>query len=161
VYPDPQQPSRVVGFEVELMKLIAEKLGVRSEFVQGNWDKLPDLLHLDKFDIIVNGYESTKPRLDKMLATRRYYVYELQLMARKDDASIQSWADIRNSPSPKCISVLQGAAAENYVKKQLKELTTCHSFDSATDAMLDVQNKNADATLQDVPIALFYHNRFP
>ena len=34
-------------------------------------------------------------------------------------------------------------------------------FDGATDAMLAVQNGQFDATLQDLPAALFYHRRFP
>ena len=34
-------------------------------------------------------------------------------------------------------------------------------FDGATDAMLAVQNGQYDATLQDVPAARFYRERFP
>ena len=35
------------------------------------------------------------------------------------------------------------------------------SFDGATDAMTAVRNGQVDATLQDLPAALFYRDRFP
>src|SRR5688572_13701494 len=40
VYPDPADPSRVIGFEVDLAGAIARELGVRAEFVQNDWVNL-------------------------------------------------------------------------------------------------------------------------
>src|SRR6516164_4881583 len=54
VYPDPNAP-RVAGFEVDLMDLLAERLGVKAEFQQGEWTNLPDLLRTEGIDVIVNG----------------------------------------------------------------------------------------------------------
>src|SRR5438132_7916853 len=34
VFPDPQKPERLIGFEVDLAEALAGKLGVRAEMVQ-------------------------------------------------------------------------------------------------------------------------------
>ena len=44
VFPDPANPQRLTGFEVELAALLAEELGVKARFQQGQWDRLPLLL---------------------------------------------------------------------------------------------------------------------
>jgi len=57
VYPDPADPERSVGFEVELADLLAAELGVKARFFQGNWDNLPAVLGNGQIDIVMNGYE--------------------------------------------------------------------------------------------------------
>src|SRR5262249_33971762 len=44
IYPSPEDPNKLTGFEVELMDLLAAKLGVRPQFKQAEWDSLPNLL---------------------------------------------------------------------------------------------------------------------
>src|SRR4051794_18304952 len=40
VYDDPDNPGRLVGFEVDIADALARELGVRSEFVQNDWANL-------------------------------------------------------------------------------------------------------------------------
>ena len=44
VFQDPIDPNRLVGFEVELAQLLAQRLGVQARPIHGQWDKLLDLL---------------------------------------------------------------------------------------------------------------------
>ena len=60
IYPEPDNPREITGFEVELMDLLARRLGFRAEFQQCQWTTLPDLLRIGKIDAIVNGYELTE-----------------------------------------------------------------------------------------------------
>ena len=93
-YPDPSSPRDVTGFEVELMASLAKDLGANPEFSQGQWDKLLQLLDSGRIDLVCNGYEWTETRAHDYLATRPYYVYQLQLMARRG-GTIRSWADLK------------------------------------------------------------------
>ena len=109
IYSAPNDPQKLIGFEVELMQMLADRLGVRSEFHQCEWDNLPNLLGTAEIDVIVNGYELTKSRLARMAATVPYYVYELQLLTRKDDAT---WiGDIVAGPNRVVFIQVKGAAA--------------------------------------------------
>ena len=110
-----------------------------------------------------NGYEWTETRARDYLATRPYYVYQLQLMARRG-SPIRSWADLKQ-PKPGggrwTVGVLVGSAADTFAAEQGGPHVEVVRFDGATDAMTAVQNGQYDATLQDLPAARFYHERFP
>ena len=94
IYPDPDDPTRLIGFEVELAQLIAEHLGVTAVFSQGQWDKLPDLLDRGDIDLVLNGYEWTSNRGERYGLSIPYYIYELQLLGRATDDSLTSWDDL-------------------------------------------------------------------
>ncbi len=162
-YPDPQAPRSVTGFEVELMAQVAKDLGVKAELSQGQWDKLLQVLDAGRIDVVCNGYEWTESRAQNYLATRPYYVYQLQLMTRRG-SPIGSWADLKR-PKPGggrwTVGVLVASAADTFASENGGPHVNVVRFDGATDAMLAVQNGQYDATLQDLPAARFYHGRFP
>jgi polar amino acid transport system substrate-binding protein len=162
-YPDPRSPREVTGFEVELMGLLAKELGVTPEFSQGQWDKLLQVLDAGRIDLVCNGYEWTETRARDYLATRPYYVYQLQLLARRG-STIRSWADLKQSKpggGAWTVGVLVASAADTFADEQGGPHVKVVRFDGATDAMMAVQNGQYDVTLQDVPAARFYHERFP
>ena len=78
VYPDAEDPNKLIGFEVELADVLAQQLNVRAEFHQGQWDKLPDLLTRGDIDIVLNGYEWSPTWAERYGTTIPYYIYELQ-----------------------------------------------------------------------------------
>ncbi len=162
-YPDPRSPREVTGFEVELMGRLAADLGASAVFSQGQWDKLLQVLDSGRIDLVVNGYEWTEPRAREYLATRPYYVYQLKLMVRRGSA-IRSWADLKH-PRPGggrwTVGVLVGSAADTFGADQGGPHVSVIRFDGATDAMTAVANGQYDATLQDLPAATFYQDRFP
>jgi polar amino acid transport system substrate-binding protein len=162
-YPDPGSPRGVTGFEVELMTILARDLGAEPVFSQGQWDKLLQVLDSGRIDLVINGYEWTEPRARDYLATRPYYVYQLQLMVRRG-RPVRSWADLKQ-PRPGggrwTVGVLVGSAAETFASEQGGSNGDVVRFDGATDAMTAVQNGQYDVTLQDLPAARFYAERFP
>jgi polar amino acid transport system substrate-binding protein len=161
-YPDPRSPRDVTGFEVEMMARLAKDLGVTADCSQGQWDKLLQVLDSGRIDLVCNGYEWTERWARDYLATRPYYVYQLQLMARRG-SSIRSWADLKQ-PRPGggrwTVGVLVASAADTFATKEGGPHVEVVKFDGATDAMTAVQNGQYDATLQDVPAARFYIERF-
>jgi polar amino acid transport system substrate-binding protein len=162
-YPDPRSPRDVTGFEVELMKRLARELGAAALFSQGQWDKLLQLLDAGRIDLVINGYEWTEPRARQYLATRPYYVYQLQLMARRG-SPIRDWAFLKR-PRPGggrwTVGVLGGSAADTFCAEQGGPNVEVVPFEGATDAMTAVANGQYDATLQDLPAVRFYRHRFP
>lgn len=82
VYEDPQNPSQLVGFEVDIMTAIARRLGVTARMVQYNWSNLVPSLERGDFDVVMNGLESTQERRDRILLSDPYYVYAETLTVR-------------------------------------------------------------------------------
>ena len=83
VFPDPADPRRLTGFEFDLAALVAEELGVKPRFQQGQWDRLPLLLG-STADCVINGIELTPQRQRDYHCSRPYFAYALQLLTRRD-----------------------------------------------------------------------------
>src|SRR5262249_14219765 len=152
IYPSPTNPDKLVGFEIELMELLAGRLGIKSDFQQVNWSDLPRTMaqHPEMLDVICNGIELTPEHLAQgRIATIPYFVYELQLVARKDDASLTGWADLKKNDRKRKIGVLNGSAAETYAKREFGDIADVPGYESTTDILREVVNKKLDATIQD------------
>jgi polar amino acid transport system substrate-binding protein len=163
VFPRDDDPTQVQGFEVELAAVLAAKLGVTAQFSQGQWDKLPDLLKRGDIDIVLNGYEWRDAWVGRFGATIPYYIYQLQMLVRRDDERFQQLDDLRRATDKKLrVAVLGGSAAETYLREEFPETVEPVIFDGNTDAMRAVELgiDGVDATLQDLPIVTFYEKRF-
>ncbi len=163
VFPREDDPFRVTGFEVDLANRLGEYLKVKARFTQGQWDKMPDMLRTGKIHAIINGYEFTPERAEMMNSTIPYYVYALQLLGRKGDAGINSWADLRKETGAARVKVgvLTGSAAEAYARTFCGGLCEVISYEGNTDSMREVETGKLGATIQDTPVASFYAPRFP
>jgi len=165
IYPDPDDPSERIGFEVELAQLVAEHLGVKPEFSQGQWDKLPDLLDRGDIDLVLNGYEWTTNRAARYGLSIPYYIYELQLLGRAADPGLTSWDDLLKPVDgrKRKVSLLGGSAAQDYIERFGGDNIDMALFEGATDAMdaTELGLSGIDANVQDLPIWLFYAKGFP
>lgn len=162
-YPNPKAPREVIGFEVELMEELAKTLNAKAEFSQGPWDRLLKVLDTGSVDVVTNGYEWTETRSREYQVTRPYYVYQLQLMVDRS-SPLQSWDDVRK-PKPNGrrwrVGVLVSSAAFIFAQESGGSSVEVVPFDGSTDAMNAVGSGQIDATLQDLPAAIFYRDRFP
>lgn len=162
-YIDPDNPGRLVGFEVELMDALAARLGVEAELSQGQWDQLLNVLDAGRVDAVVNGYELLPSRVRDYRASRPYYIYQLQLMVR-DGSAIRSWDDLK-APKPGGgrwrVGVLGTSAAETFARENHEGTVEVRAYTGATDPMMQVLSGQLDATLQDLPASRFYGPQFP
>ncbi len=164
IFPDPNAPREVTGFEVELMRALAVEVQAQPVFSQGQWDRLLQELDAGMVDLVINGYEWTETRARNYAASRPYYIYQLQLMAPRA-GPLRGWSDVKTPRSGNGrkwkIGVLVQSAADTFAVEQGGSSVEVVRFDGATDAMTAAANGQIDATLQDLPAALFYRERFP
>ena len=111
VFQDPQDSSRLVGFEVEIADALARRLGVRAEFVQNDWQTLIASLERGDFDIILNGLEVTAARQGRVAFTQPYYRFTETLVVRRESAA-HSLADLQQQR----VGTLSGSLAEDLLK---------------------------------------------
>ena len=83
VYRDPADPARLEGFEVEIARGLARRLGVRDRFVQNDWSNLLPSLARGDFDVALNGIEDTPAVRAQALVTRPYFTFSEQLVVRR------------------------------------------------------------------------------
>lgn len=58
----------LVGFDVEIAKAIAERLGVKAEFLEGKWDGLIAGLDAERYDAVINQVGITEERRPSMIS---------------------------------------------------------------------------------------------
>src|SRR5262245_5291061 len=148
-----------VGFEVDLMNAVAERLKVRAKFEQGQWSDLPKTLdeRPDLVDVIVNGFELTRGHLENgRLATMPYYVYELQLITCKAESPVADWDDLGNARKKIRVGALSGSAALTYAKKEFGDSATVTPYESTTNILDEVETGKIDAAIQDTPATVFF-----
>ena len=149
------------GFEAELADYLAAKLKLRPRFVQRSWDMLPqDLARGSDIDIILNGYEWWPEREKAMASTVPYYICKIQLVV-SPDSPIREWADLHRDRSGKQlrIGVLSESAAHRYLAKSFtdREVRIVDLSDEGITGVLTmVRQGKLDATVMDVPAALWY-----
>src|SRR5690348_16071526 len=71
---DPKDPTQIIGFEAEIVKLLAKDLGMELEVVQNNWEGLVQGLKRGDYDIVVNGLEITPDRAEVVHFSTPYYI---------------------------------------------------------------------------------------
>ncbi|HIE4193476.1 TPA: transporter substrate-binding domain-containing protein, partial [Burkholderia cenocepacia] len=77
--------GELVGFDVDIAKAVAAKLGVKAEFVTTEWSGIIAGLQAGKFDVIANQVGITDKRKETLDFSPAYTYSSAQLIQRKDD----------------------------------------------------------------------------
>lgn len=154
-----EEGKGTVGFEAELLDYLGREIGRKPQFVQVDWDNLPDALERGDIHIALNGMEYRTEWEGKYPSTIPYFVFSLRLIGRADDASIRSWDDLRvaEGKPKKRVGVLRGSLAERYLESEFGdaiEIVPTKEVDETFQLVED--GKRLDATVQDSPAALYY-----
>jgi len=92
---DPADPSRVVGFDVDIAGLLARGLGRTPRFVPVSFVAIDQSVARGDFDIGLNGIEETPARRARFAVTVPYYEFTEVLTVRAGDrARYRTLADL-------------------------------------------------------------------
>lgn len=94
------ESDTLVGYDVEVSRAIAEKLGVEPEYVESDWDSLFAGLDAGRYDLVCNGVEVTEERAKTYNFTTPYGYIHTALAVRKDNEDIKSFEDLAGRPRP-------------------------------------------------------------
>ena len=130
----------LVGFDTEVGKAIAEKLGVEAEFVEGEWDGLFTGLDTGRYDIIINGVEITDERSEKYDFTTPYAYIKTALITPSNDNSIKTFEDLKGKKTANSLNSTYMILAEKYGAE-------CQGVDTLSETIDMVLSGRVDATL--------------
>ena len=108
------ESDTLVGYDVEVSRAIAEKLGVEPEYVESDWDSLFAGLDAGRFDIVCNGVEVTDERAKTYDFTTPYGYIHTALAVRKDNEDIKSFEDLKGKTTANSLASTYMELAENY-----------------------------------------------
>ncbi len=153
--PDPQDPRRIIGFEIDLMEALARRMGRRSVFVQNQWDGLIPGLQRGNYDLAVNGLEITSDREEQVAFSIPYYACGEQLSVRAGETSINGLADLKG----KVVGTLKFSLAQRILEREGG--MEIRSYENQNNAYDDLAIGRLSAVLMDWPIAVYYSRPNP
>ena len=106
--------DNLVGYDVEVAQLIAEKIGVKATFIEGEWDGLLAGLDAGRYDIMVNGVDITEERAEKYDFSTPYAYNRTAVIVKSDNDDIQSMEDLDGKSTANTISSTYAEVAEKY-----------------------------------------------
>lgn len=86
--------GELAGFDVEVAKAVAEKLGVTAEFVEAPWDSLLAGVDSGRFDTVINCVSISDERREKYDFAEPYAYSPTQILVRGGNDSIKSVDDL-------------------------------------------------------------------
>ena len=108
------ESDTLVGYDVEVSRAIAKKLGVEPEYVESDWDSLFAGLDAGRFDIVCNGVEVTDERAKTYDFTTPYGSIHTALAVRKDNEDIKSFEDLKGKTTANSLASTYMELAESY-----------------------------------------------
>ena len=108
------ETDKLVGFDVEIGEKLAEKLGVKANFIEGEWDGLLAGIEAGRYDIMINGVDVTAEREQKYDFSTPYAYNRTAVIVRADDDRITKMEDLKDMNTANTISSTYAEVADKY-----------------------------------------------
>ena len=109
--------GKLTGYDIEVGRLIAQKLGVKPQFVEGKWDGLLAGISAGRYDIMINCVDMTPERQKAYRFTEPYAYNRTVVMVSAQNDSIKSMQDLKGKVTANTISSTYAEIAEKYGAK--------------------------------------------
>ena len=86
--------GELTGFDVEVAKAIADKLGVEADFTESDWDSLLAGIDSGRLDTVINAVSITPEREEKYDFAGPYFYITQQIVVAKDNDDIVDMASL-------------------------------------------------------------------
>lgn len=139
--------DKIVGFDIEIAKYIADELGVELEIKDMDFDKLLGGLSTGMMDMVIAGM-NPDPERDANFSDI-YYEANLSVLITKDAADTITKAEDLNGKS---IGVQMGTTQETIAQEDF-ENTQVKSLAKNPDIVMNLKTKKIDCAIMETPVA--------
>ena len=155
------EKNEIVGFDIDLAKEVAKRLGREVEFKAIDWNSKEAELKSGRVDILWNGLDITDKRKENMLFSEPYMDNrQIVFVAKNGKLSVAGEADLAG----KTIGTQSGGTTEEYFenKPELKaSIKEVKYYPDYINAFMDLENGRLDAVVGDEIIGRYYISKHP
>ena len=144
-----ESSKEIIGFDVDLMKAIAEKAGLDVEFTNVSWDPLLAGMSTCQYDAAISAMTITEERKQQFLFSDPYFEAGQIITVRIDETEITGKDTLVGH-----VVGAQLATTGDILAKEMGLETK--SYDEISLAFQDLMNGQIDAVIADNPLALSY-----
>lgn len=147
--------GKLTGYDVEVTRAVAAKLGVNVEFKETNWDAMLAGLKANRFDVVANQVALTTPERQATFDKSEPYSWSGPMMlTRNDETRVTKLEDVKGLKAAQTLS-------SNYGEMAVKAGAEVVPVDGMAQALTLVQQKRADVTFNDALSLLDYLKKNP
>jgi ABC-type amino acid transport substrate-binding protein len=125
--------GKLTGFDIEVGTLIADKLGMEAEFVEGQLAGLLPGLNSGKFDAVMSGLTMTEPRKQSITFSTPYLADGAVAVVKKDNTSVEQVSKLDGFT----VGAIGGSGTESDVKA-VGGFTELKAYPGAPEGFADV-----------------------
>lgn len=145
--------GEIVGFDIDLAKEVAKRLGVEAEFKPTEWSGIVFELKGKKIDVVWNGMTITEER-KAQIAFSNPYMSNSQIIVTLTNSPLTKKEDLKS----KNIGLQLGsssfdAVSADPISKEFKEIK---KYSTNVEALLDLEAGRIDAVVLDEIVARYY-----
>lgn len=144
------EKGEVVGFDIDLVKAIGEKIGMEVVIKDMSFDGLIPALEANKVDIIIAGMTANEERKMAVNFSTPYYTANQVIILNEDNNNIKSFDDLKG----KLVGVMLGFTGD-VVVSEMKDVKS-KKYNASYAAIMELQNKKIDAIVLDSETAFNY-----
>lgn len=141
--------GNLVGFDVDIAKEIANRLGLEAELVTTPWDTIIGGLQAKRYDAILGSMAITEERLQQVNFSDPYYISGAQLLVQAD-SDIHSPADLDDAS----LAVVVGTTFENEARN-LDGVSNVVLYEAEEQTLQDLRIGRVDGVITDRLIGLY------
>lgn len=154
-----EKTGEIIGFDIDLIKKIAENQGFKVEIQSIGFDGLVPALQSGQIDIVASGMTITEARLEEVAFSDAYITAGLALAVLEKNETITSVEDLQGLTVGVQIGSTSSVEAEKLLAQGiLKEVKT---YDTVDVVMLELVNGGIDAVFNDLPVTIAYIAKQP
>lgn len=144
----------IIGFDVDLAKAMAAKMGLQAEFQTFDFDGLIPGLNAKRMDGIISSMNITEERSKQVNFIE--YAKMSQIFVSKKGVTVKTEKDLAG----KTVIVQAETTSQEYVDKlkkdSIKDIKEIRTFKAATDVFLELKNGRGDVIIIDEPVGRYY-----
>ena len=146
------EKGEIVGFDIDVVKAAAAKVGIEVKFVNTPWEGIFNALAQGDRDMIVSSVTITDERKQTIDFSTPYFD-AVQLIAVKADSKIANFDDLKKAK----VGVQTGTTGDEAVTKLLgKTSTAIKRFESTPLALKELEAGGVDAVVADNGVVIHY-----
>ena len=151
--------GRLIGFEIDVARKLAEDMDVGIEFVPTAWSGIIPALMTGKFDVIIGGMGVTPERNLMVNFTMPYDYSGMSMVAHKRKAAGFSALEDFNKKEV-TIAVRMGTTAEQAARKFMPN-AELKLFENESQALQELNLGRVHAVVSSAPMPVFHALKFP
>lgn len=155
------EDGKLVGFDVDLAKETAKRMGVKVEFKPINWNEKEEELNSGRIDLIWNGLDITEERKEHVIFSKPY-MDDRQILLVKRDSELEFYSE--DDLEDKIVGTQVGSTSDEYINKNktLKDsIREYKTFSKFSEMIAALKADEIDVVICDELVARYETKTYP